>query len=182
MRVCAGRNSGKKRGLLFVIQFLSFIKNQQIAMLTATAAPSPSQEFDPRAGLQNDLLTPQRRLDVFDVLRQHRRIKKRRHLLERLRRGFLKMSGVYHHFVIQNHARIGASLYKTRLAVLPRNGQAAGLSRPQSGRSQRHPIVQYVDLPRVERKPSASQDRGSVESVTLSVLRRDSCGWRLTSR
>ena len=148
LRVGAGGLRGQEAGLLFVGQLLRLVEDQQVAVLAASAVAGARQEFDLRAGFEDDGLASQCGADRLDVFAQAAAVEEVGHVLERFGRGLLQVAGVQDQFVLHEHPVVRPGLgHAQGLAVLPRHGQTARARRPQAIRVDAEPAAQHVLLP-----------------------------------
>ena len=150
-------------------------------MLAAAAVAGAGQKLDARAGLQDDLLAPDGRLDLGHIAPQFRTLEKVPHFLKSLGGGFLQMGGVDDLLVVQQHPGLTPRLDQQAFAVLARYAAACRGRGPLTRRGKPHPVVQYVTLPGVQHSAAYPHQLGSVQPVRPLVLRRDPFGRLLAS-
>jgi len=166
------------RGL---VQLLRLVKDQKVAVLTASAVAGSRQKLDARTAFQHDLFAPERRFDLGNIPPKLRVLEKIAHFFKRLRRGLLQMRRVDHRLVKHQHTGFRAPLYQKRFAVLPGHAAACCGGCPFAGRCAAEPIIHDVALPWVEHRAADAQQLHRVHAVACCILRRDSFGRLLAS-
>ena len=116
--VQAGGNGGQKRPLRGLVQLLCLVKDQQVAVLAASAVAGAGQKLDAGTAFQDDLLPTKCSLDLSYMAAQLRAFKKCPHFLKGLGGGLLQVGGVNDCLIEQQHPGFGASLHQQTLAVL----------------------------------------------------------------
>ena len=164
-----------------LVQLLRLVKDQKVAVLTASAVAGACQKLDACTAFQHDLFAPERRFELGNIPPKLRVLEKIAHFFKRLRRSLLEVRRVDHGFVEHQHTGFRAPLYQKRFAVLARHAAACCGGCPFAGRCAAQPVIHDVALPWVEHRATDTQQLHRVHAVARCILRRDSFGRLLAS-